>query len=153
MKVTGLFSDSMEHVAILAKKRKLLQKIISGEKTIESRWYKSKIAPWGRIHAGEKIYFKESGSPITVKAEVAEVLSFYLPHTNIPELLETYAKDICLNTDPFQKLVDWCSQRTYCVLMRLKNVEKIQPFDINKKGFGLMAAWITVPDVHKIKKP
>lgn len=39
----------MYHIAILAKRRKLLDKILSGEKRIESRWYLTRRTPWGRI--------------------------------------------------------------------------------------------------------
>lgn len=141
----------MEHLAILDKKRKLLTKILTGEKTIESRWYKSKVAPWGNIHAGETIYFKESGDQVSVKAKISEVMQFYLPQTNIPELLEKYHKEICFSR-PMSELVPWCKQRKYCILIRLKNVEPIEPFDINKKGFGLMAAWIMVDRIDQIKK-
>lgn len=140
----------MEHLAILDKKRKLLTKILTGEKTIESRWYKSKVAPWGNIKAGETIYFKESGDPVRAKAQIAEVMQFYLPQTNIPELLEKYSKEICFS-NPMPELIQWCGQRKYCILMRLKNVEPVEPFEINKKGFGLMAAWITVDRIEKIK--
>lgn len=141
----------MEHLAILDKKRKLLTKILTGEKTIESRWYKSKVTPWGNIKAGEIIYFKESGDPVRAKAEIAEVMQFFLPQTDISDLLEKYAKDICF-TSPMPELISWCNQRKYCILLRLKNVELIEPFEINKRGFGLMAAWITVDTINSIRK-
>ena len=141
---------NMEHLAILEKKRKLLTKILLGEKTIESRWYKSKVAPWGKIKAGETIYFKESGDPVRAKAEIAEVMQFYLPQTDIPDLLEKYSKDICFN-NPRSELIQWCNQRKYAILLRLKRVELIEPFEINKRGFGLMAAWISVDRIEKIK--
>lgn len=140
----------MEHLAILDKKRKLLAKILTGEKSIESRWYKSKVKPWGTIHAGETIYFKESGDPVRVKAKISEVMQFYLPQTNIPELLEKYGREICFSS-PKPELIAWCSQRKYCILITLKNVQRIEPFEINKKGFGMMAAWITVADIEQIK--
>ncbi len=140
----------MEHLAILDRKRRLLTKILSGEKTIESRWYKSKVVPWENIKAGETIYFKESGDPVKAKAEIAEVMQFYLPQTDIPDLLEKYAQDICFSS-PRPELIQWCSQRKYCILLRLKKVESIEPFEINKKGYGMMAAWITVDKIGKIK--
>lgn len=143
----------MDHVAILDKKRKLLHKIISGEKTIESRWYKSKITPWDRITAGETVYFKDSGEPVSVRATVAEVWQFHLAETNILELLQKYGTDICFSKQDTSKLVEWCSQRNYCILVRLEKVQKIEPFEINKKGFGLMAAWITVENIEKIRIP
>jgi hypothetical protein len=141
----------MEHLAILEKKRKLLTKILTGEKTIESRWYKSKVVPWGNIKAGETIYFKESGDPVRARATVSEVMQFYLPQTDIPDLLEKYAKEICF-TNPMSELIEWCSQRKYSILIRLKKVELIEPFEIDKKGFGLMAAWITVDKIENIKR-
>ncbi len=140
----------MDHVAILDKKRKLLAKILSGEKTIESRWYMQKRVPWDRIKSGETIYFKDSGELVSVRAKVVEVMQFYLPQTNVSELLQKYGKEICFTEPDFSKKVAWCSERKYCILIKLAQVQKIQPFDIDKKGFGLMAAWITVDTIQNI---
>lgn len=142
----------MEHIAILDKKRKLLQKIVSGEKTIESRWYLSKRVPWGRIKAGEKVYFKESGEPVHVSTTVSEVMQFYLPCEDVRGLVEKYGPAICFDMSDVDKLVTWCSARKYCILIRLKDVEEIAPFEIDKKGFGMMAAWITMDSMDRIKK-
>ena len=60
----------MDHVAIMKKSWKLTEKILSGEKKIESRWYKSKYPPWGKIKKGDIIYFKDSGEPVSIKAKV-----------------------------------------------------------------------------------
>ena len=54
----------------------LIGKIISGEKKIESRWYKSKRSPWGKIEKGDTVYFKDSGEPVSIKAKVKKVISF-----------------------------------------------------------------------------
>ncbi|HLC71252.1 MAG TPA: hypothetical protein VJI32_04540 [Candidatus Nanoarchaeia archaeon] len=141
----------MEHLAILAKKRKLLSKIISGEKTIESRWYKSKIVPWDQIKVGEAIYFKESGDPVTVQAVVAKVMQFHLPEINVAKLLHKYGAEIGFTPEQIPEKIEWCKGRKYCVLIRLKDVKEIEPFKINKKGFGLMAAWITTPTINSLK--
>jgi hypothetical protein len=37
-------------------------------------------------------------------------------------------------------------------LIFLSNPVAVVPFDIDKTGFGNMAAWITVEDINKIKK-
>jgi len=52
----------------------LLPKILTGEKTIESRWYKNKCSPWGKIKRGDVVYFKNSGEPVTIKAEVSKII-------------------------------------------------------------------------------
>ncbi len=142
----------MDHLAILDKKRKILAKIISGQKTIESRWYKSRIAPWDRIKKGETIYFKESGEPVRLKATVSEALQFYLPQTNVRGLLQKYGDEICFTEKNLETLAAWCSLRKYCILIRLAQVQEIEPFEIDKKGFGMMAAWITVPNIDRLKE-
>ena len=66
----------MDHIAILSKKLHLLNKILHREKTIESRWYKTKKKPFNTITEGDSIYFKESSEPITIKATVKRVILF-----------------------------------------------------------------------------
>jgi len=140
----------MDHVAILKKEWKLIDKILAGTKTIESRWYKSKSTPWNRIKAGEKVYFKNSGEPVSVKAEVAKVLQFDLKNSKVKDILEKHGKAICIDDIPSSR--SRLKDKKYCVLVFLKNVQKIMPFNIDKTGFGLMAAWLTVDDIGKIKK-
>ncbi len=36
--------------------------------------------------------------------------------------------------------------------MFLKNPTAVEPFEINKTGFGVMAAWITVKNISSIWK-
>ena len=45
----------MIHIAIMKKEWGLLEKILSGEKIIESRWYLNRSSPWGKIKKGEEI--------------------------------------------------------------------------------------------------
>lgn len=72
----------------------LLPKILSGEKTIESRWYQTKRPPWGKISAGDTVYFKNSGEPVTVKSQISQVLTFEnLTPDKIKNILEEYGKE------------------------------------------------------------
>ena len=128
----------------------LTQKILSGEKKIESRWYKSKYSPWGRIKQGETVYFKDSGMPVTIKAEVDKVMQFSgLTPDKVKELLDEYGADIGVHN--ISEDLDFLKDKKYCILVFLKNPQKIEPFNISKKGFGLMSAWISVEDVSKIR--
>ncbi len=139
----------MHHVAILKKEWKFLDKILAGKKTVESRWYVSKSAPWNRISAGDIIFFKESGSPVTVKAGVEKVLQEELTPMRVKELMEKYGKAICVRDEA--EFIKNNEKKKYCVLVFLKDVEKVEPFDINKKGFGLMSAWLCVDDIANVK--
>jgi len=73
----------MEHLAIMRKSWELTQKIMNGQKKIESRWYSVKCRPWDRIKEGEAIYFKDSGEPVKLKAEVSKGIQFFLINLRI----------------------------------------------------------------------
>ncbi|MBU2638821.1 MAG: hypothetical protein KJ955_07645 [Nanoarchaeota archaeon] len=138
----------MEHLAILNKRRNLLQKIILGEKTIESRWYVNRKAPYGCIKKGDVVYFKDSGEPVSVKAFVSRVLQFdNLDDDKTLQILKEYGKQIGVGTSYAPAL----KGKRYCILVFLENVKEIQPFYINKKGYGIMSAWISVDNIGKLK--
>ncbi len=130
----------------------LLPKIFSGEKKIESRWYKSKHAPWDKIKPGERIFFKNSGEPVTLMAEVEKVLQFEnLTPEKVDELLKTYGKNDGISDSEIPDFWERFKNKKYCLLVFLKNPQPVKPFEINKKGFGMMSAWITVEDISQIK--
>ena len=142
----------MEHIAIMRKSWKLLPKILNGEKKIESRWYKSKYPPWGKIKLGEIVYFKDSGDPVSLKAEVEKIMQFSdLDSKKVKEILEKYAKDDGIEQRK-EEFFEMFKDKNYCMLIFLKNPEKIKPFAISKKGFGMMASWICIDDINKIRK-
>jgi ASC-1-like (ASCH) protein len=143
----------MEHVAIMRKSWGLTEKIASGDKIIESRWYKVKYAPWGHIKPGEKIYFKNSGEPVTLSAEVEKVLYFSdLTPEKVLAILEKYAKDDGIEEERIPEFFERFKHKRFCILIYLKHVQRVVPFEINKQGFGAMASWISVDDVSRLKK-
>ena len=142
----------MEHLAIMKKSWNLTNKILTGEKKIESRWYKNKYSPWDKIKEDETIYFKDSGCPVTIKAKVDKVLQFdNLNPEKVKKILDEYGFIDGIESDKIQKFFERFKDKRYCMLIFLKNPQKIQPFNINKKGFGMMSAWITLNDINKIK--
>ena len=143
----------MDHVAIMKKSWRLTQKILSGEKKIESRWYLNKHTPWGKIKEGETVYFKDSGEPVTIKAEVEKVLQFSdLIPERVEEILNKYAEDDGIEKRYIQSFYERFKDKKYCLLIFLKNPQKIKPFGIGKKGFGMMSAWISLEEVNQIRK-
>ena len=141
--------NKMEHLAILSKEKKILDQILSGKKTIESRWYKHKKTPYENISPGDIVYFKESGEPVSAKALVSEVLFFDgLDELKIREILTKYGRNIGIPASSASRYIG----KNFCALIFLSKARKIEPFHINKKGFGLMSAWITVKDVKQLKE-
>lgn len=143
----------MEHLAIMRKSWGLLPKILSGEKVIESRWYKNKYSPWGKINKDDVVYFKNSGEPVSVKAVASDVLAFSdLTPKKVSEILNDYGQKDGIAKSDLDKYYEMFRDKKYCLLVFLKQSEKITPFEINKKGYGAMAAWITVNNIMDIKR-
>lgn len=160
----------MDHIAIMKKSWGLTEKIISGEKKIESRWYRSKRSPWGKIERGDTVYFKDSGAPVLVKAEVKKVIHLPSPPRadeggdeallhrppdlnpkKVKQILNKYGKDIGIEKVRLPEYFKLFKDKKYCLLIFLKNPKKIKPFNINKAGFGTMSAWLTIEDIDRIK--
>lgn len=139
----------MDHIAIMTTKWDLIGKIVEGKKTIESRWYKTRRAPWNVVREGDWIYFKESGGLVTAKAQVAKVLQFEgLTVSMAHEIIAEYGSRILIQDKDVEK---WAKGKNYVVLVFLKQPAVIEPFQINKKGFGNAAAWLTIPSVETIR--
>lgn len=142
----------MEHLAIMRKSWGLLPKVLTGEKVIESRWYKNKYAPWDRIKEGDIVYFKNSGEQVSVKSEVASIMQFHnLTPKKVKEILDLYGVKDGIAQDEVEKYYQMFKNKNYCLLVFLKNPQKIIPFEISKKGFGAMSAWIAVENINMLR--
>jgi hypothetical protein len=149
----------MDHVAILRKSRvskgdDLLGDIMRGTKTIESRWYVNRIAPWDNIKKGDTVYFKESGSRVTSKATVIRVLQYKdLNKFKIESVLKKFGKKISPGSteEELKKWAEKLTRKRYCILVFLKDVVEIKPFNIDKKGYGISSAWMCVGNINSVK--
>lgn len=142
----------MHHIAIMKKQWGLIPKILSKEKTVESRWYKNKVTPWNKIKVGDTLYFKESGKPVTVKVKVIKVEQFEVKsNTHALEIMQKRAKADLGTNSLSEEIKDYILNKNYAVFVYFNNVVQIKPFEINKKGFGLQAAWLTLPNIDTIK--
>lgn len=141
----------MDHVAIMKKEWELTAKILSGEKTIESRWYKARYAPWNRISAGDSVYFMDSGKPVAVAADVEKVIQIadLDPHKVRDILFEFGGRD-GITQEKMTFFNGLFRHKKYCILVFLSNPRSTRPFRIDKSGFGLRSAWICIDDISKI---
>ena len=143
----------MEHLAIMRKSWRLTNKILKGEKTIESRWYKTKYPPFDRIKIGDVVYFKDSGEPVRIKAEVSDVKQFSdLIPDKVHNILKEYGDRDGIEKQKINKFFELFKDKKYCILIFLKNPTVIEPFKIRKKGYGSMSAWICINKIEDIKE-
>jgi ASC-1-like (ASCH) protein len=142
----------MYHVAIMRKSWHLTEKILSGKKTIESRWYRNMSRPWGMVAAGDTIYFKDTGEAVTAKATIDKVLSFEnLTPQAVHELLEKYHTQDGIPTNQIEYYYELFRSKRYCLLMFLKDAVAVEPFEVSKTGFGTMAAWLCAETIEELK--
>ena len=128
----------MQHIAIL--KQPFFDMVLSGEKTIESRWSMVKVAPYKKVSVGDKILLKETGKDVTATANVKKVQFYELTPELVEDIRIKYGKQI--GTDKFE---DWKStlQKKYCTLIWLDEVTPVAPIKV-KRSNG--AGWIVLKD-------
>jgi ASC-1-like (ASCH) protein len=105
------------HLAILT--QIYLNKIIFGEKTIESRFSRYKIAPYRKIKAGDIVFLKRCAGEILAIASVDRSDFFALSSSkDVIKIMELYYKELALeDTFKNQKITS-----KYATLIYLKEV-------------------------------
>lgn len=83
----------MKHLAIF--KGTGAEKILSGEKTIESRFSKSKIPPFGVVSVRDLVYIKPSGGEIIGQFRVRKVVFIDgINEKELKDIKERYGEEI-----------------------------------------------------------
>src|SRR5688572_6504305 len=78
------------HLAVVLPR--YLESILAGRKVVEVRLSVNRCAPFGRVAAGDVVYFKERGGPVRASAVVTRVDSFSdLTPSGIRELSRRYS--------------------------------------------------------------
>lgn len=103
--------------------------VLSGEKTIESRWSMNKVAPFGKVNIGDEILLKQTGKDVTATAIVKDVKYYELTPKIVEEIRLCYGKQIGID-----KFEDWEStlHKKYCTLIWLSDVKKMHLLKLNE---------------------
>lgn len=136
------------HIAILSHKS-VLDKILSGEKTIESRFSRVKSVPFGQIAAGDLVYFKLSGGPVLGRATIGRVEEFdNLTPRQIDELAKHYRTELALSEDFLARKME----SKYASLLFLEGVEATTPWNYKQDG---RSGWIVLSpaEAQELSKP
>ncbi len=124
------------HLVIL--KRFYLDMILSGRKTIESRFLKTRRCFFDRLDAGDILFLKESSGPVCGKAKVAAVKKFEnLQPSRIKKIKEQYNRSICGTEEYWKSKIN----SKYGILVRLADIEQIEPVYIRKSDWR---SWVVL---------
>jgi ASC-1-like (ASCH) protein len=126
------------HLVIL--KKPYLDAILNGRKRVESRFTKTKREPFGQIQPGDKLFLKISSGPVCATATVAAVKTFEnLTSGKIIEIKKQYNRYILADEQYWRSKMDY----RFGLLVRLKDVEPIEPVRIRKKDWR---AWVVLTE-------
>lgn len=128
----------MQHVAIV--NRGMIEPLLRGGKSVESRLSRTRRPPYGRIRAGDTVYFKAAGGPVFGRARVRGVEQFAgLTPPGVAELARRYGPRTCAPPGY------WRRRRAcrYATLIWLGPVRRTRSAPRVARQFG--SAWIALP--------
>lgn len=142
----------MNHVVYLDSKADEMGKILTGQKTMIIRGAAGRKVPYGQVKREDIEYFINNNAEgmIKVKAEVASVInSEKMDKDASIKLIKKYKDNLQLSEKQFQR---WAGKR-YIVLIEVKNIEEITPFQFNRDEFkNRMDDWLLFERIEDIKK-
>jgi ASC-1-like (ASCH) protein len=132
----------MDHVAIMQKEP--LELLLAGKKTVESRWSVHRSAPWGKVHVGDRIYFKRSSGLVEARAVVSRMLEYPdVTKSDALRIAEEFGNSIGIDKQSLSRW--WHPRKKYCSLYFLDDIQRVVPFAIDKNGYAASSGWLVVP--------
>lgn len=137
----------MDHIVILDSGKKEFDYLINGTKTMIIIGSDLKCIPYGMVSCGDVLYFVECNNRTNVKARgvVSSVYNSYqLTKEESFQMIIRNQDKLNLTDDLFYK---WAGKK-YLVLIGLKDVEKVKPFNINWNTFFCSDCWCPAVDIE-----
>lgn len=141
----------MDHVVYVDTKARELEKLLAGEKTMIIRGAMGRKLPHGRVHPGDRLFFiqNKGDGMVRASAEVSAVFnSEKLTEEESSALVETNQPKLNLTPDQVKR---WSGKR-YLVLIEVKDIQPLEPFEIDSTGYGNMDDWLPVEVIERVKK-
>ena len=135
----------MVHLVYCDDKEKVLEKILSGEKTMTVRGAAGRKIPHSRVFEGETLYFMKKGtSKITATATVDSVQNFVkLSDGEIISTLDDNQDRLNLSA----KQKDRWHKKCLC-LVGFRAVKQIEPLDFDRQGN--MDDWLIIEKIEDV---
>lgn len=128
------------HLAVVA--QPYLGWILTGEKTIESRFSKNRVAPYESVKTGDVVALKASGRPVTAVCRIGTVEFYALTAGVFRQIRRRYSAALCTDAE------FWRTRATsrYATIMRLSDVREITPVYCGKRD---RRGWVTVDGTRR----
>jgi hypothetical protein len=124
----GTETQRVLHLAIFA--QPYLRFILEGKKTVESRFSRNLCPPHRRVHRGDVLLLKESGTFIHGLCCVSDVWFYELDPTSWDVIRTHFAKAMCADGSEF-----WTRRESasFVTLMKLTHVIRTEPIPCEKR--------------------
>lgn len=122
------------HIAVMLEP--FFSYLLDGKKTIESRFSKNAVAPYGKIAEGDLVFLK--AGPVAGVFRASKVESITLRGDALDRLRVAKAKAICAEDDDF-----WAARadKRYATLIGVTDVRALPPVTIPKRD---MRGWVVL---------
>ena len=99
-----------------------LEYVLTGRKTIESRFAAVRCAPYGRVSKGDVLILKESGGPVRGICEIGDTWYYRLDPGSWKDIRREFAEALCAQDPGF-----WETRKhaTYATLMQVRRPRSI----------------------------
>ena len=126
------------HLAVLTEP--YLEWILSGKKTVESRFSVHRGAPYRAIVPGDVIVLKRSSGPIMGVCTVAKVEFFELDDAVRQQLRARFGRALCAEDDEF-----WTARESarYATLIHIEQVFRVGPLPCAKRD---RRGWVVIQE-------
>lgn len=140
----------MDHIVYVDTKARELEKLLTGEKTMIVRGAAGRKLPYNRVHPSDRLYFIQNNGDGLVRAcgIVKDVFnSEKLTENESASLIEANQGKLMLIPEQTKR---WAGKR-YLVLIEVQDVQPLEPFGIDRSGYGNMDDWLPVEVIEKVK--
>jgi hypothetical protein len=115
------------HIAIMV--QPYLQYVLSGRKTLESRFSHHRIVPFGCVSVGDQIYLKLSGGAVVAECVVQQVQYVEGSPIDVAQVCAAHP-ELCASPNYIAQK----SQSRFGTLMWLGPVHPVHPFQVTHVG-------------------
>lgn len=140
----------MEHVVYLDTQSGEMENLLVGKKTMIVRGAAGRKLPYGRVNPGDILYFLNNDGKglVQARAKVCQVLNSEPLTSEASQKLLADHQDALQLTEKQQQR--WRGKR-YLVLITVDAIQELEPFQIDRSGYGNMDDWLPVGDIHSVK--
>lgn len=141
----------MDHVVYMDTGEGELKKLLNGSKRMIIRGANGRKLPYGRVQAGDRLFFIQNDGKCEVRASAKVTMvinSDKLSEEEARQLLDVNQEKLLLSQAQIKR---WVGKR-YLVLIGIEEASLLPAFVIDRSEYGNMDDWLPVGDISRVKK-